>query len=62
MDSNASLFTPSPYAQYGWLSGFETFFGIRKRFDGTPEQGEGYVVAPRVFPVLEFGEGRNIYP
>jgi hypothetical protein len=59
IDSNQSNFTPSIYGMYGILARMYTTYTLKKRFDGTPLGGEGYVVAPSFFPVLEMGEGQE---
>ncbi len=59
IDNNRSSFTPSIYGMYGILEDMYTTYTLKKRFDGTPLGGEGYVVAPLFFPVLEVGQGQE---
>ena len=54
VDSNNSAFSPAIYGMYGILAFIHTTYTLKKRFDGTPP-GEGYVVAPSFFPVLDNG-------
>ena len=43
----------SIYAGLGITSGTTTFYSTKRRFDGSAISGEGYVIAPRFYPVLE---------
>ena len=43
----------SIYASLGITSGTTTFYSTKRRFDGSAVSGEGYVIAPRFYPVLE---------
>ncbi len=46
----------SIYANIGITSGTQTFYSLKKRFDGTPMSGEGYVIAPLFNPPLDIDD------
>ena len=41
------------YASLGITSNTTTFYSTKRRFDGTSFAGEGYVIAPRFYPVFD---------